>query len=72
MPDYSNFDPLVENIQELVLKAEVIYKNHQRILTIGICVKSESKIGSHPSIFTVGEVCDTLKFLFGVLIKMEL
>ena len=35
IPDYNNCDPMAENIQELVLKALVKYRNHRRILTIG-------------------------------------
>ena len=35
IPDYNNFDPLMENIQESVLKAMVKYRNHPNILTIG-------------------------------------
>ena len=34
IPDYNNCDPLVENIQELVLKVIEKYRNHPSILTI--------------------------------------
>ena len=34
IPDYNNCDPLIENIQEPVLKAIVKYRNHPSILNI--------------------------------------
>ena len=33
--DYNNYDLMVENIQEPVLKAIVKYRNHPSILTLG-------------------------------------
>ena len=40
IPDYKNCDPMAENIQELVIKEIVKYRNHPRILTIGeLCKK---------------------------------
>ena len=34
IPQYSNFDPIVRNIEDPTLKALVKYKNHPRILAI--------------------------------------
>ena len=43
IPDYNNFDPMAENIEESVLKAILKYRNHPRILTIGEVFKKNSQ-----------------------------
>ena len=41
--DYNNYDLMVENIQEPVLKAIVKYRNHPSILTLGeVCKQNHS------------------------------
>ena len=41
IPDYNNCDQLAENIQQLILKGIVKYKNHTSIVTIGeVCKKN--------------------------------
>ena len=41
--DYNNYDLMVENIQESVLKAIVKYRNHPSILTLGeVCKQNHS------------------------------
>ena len=41
--DYNNYDLMIENIQEPVLKAIVKYRNHPSILTLGeVCKQNHS------------------------------
>ena len=42
-PQYSNFDPIAQNIEDLTLKAIVKYKSHPSILTIQAKYKDKNK-----------------------------
>ena len=42
IPEYADYDPIVNNISDPILKIIVRYKNHPRILTIvKVCKKSQ-------------------------------
>ena len=44
IPQYSNFDPNAQNIEDPTLKAIVKYKNHPSILTIQAKYKGKNKV----------------------------
>ena len=44
IPQYSNFDPIAQNIEDPTLKALVKYKSHPSILTIQAKYKSKNRL----------------------------
>ena len=44
VPQYSNFDPIAQNIEDPTLKAIVKYKNHPSILTIQTTYKGRINV----------------------------
>ena len=44
IPQYSNFDPITQNIEDPTLKAILKYKNHSSVLTIQPKYKGKNKL----------------------------